>query len=163
MKCLNCGNEFEGREGAKYCSAKCRKAVQRKCDKSVTDISVTSQNVTDKPISVTEQIQAVPGKCWCCGESIPEGTVCCGPCAWSGRAKEKRNGRYPPLLTDRTQDQMESDLHSLTLTGGYETTESELADYKPDSQLKTGEYNHVSRPGDADYNGVCNNSKYNRI
>ncbi len=30
---------------------------------------------------------AVIPKCWCCGNVIPEGTVCCGPCAWSGRAK----------------------------------------------------------------------------
>lgn len=57
-------------------------------------------------------------KCWCCGNDIPGGTVCCGPCAWSGRAKEKRAGRYPPLLTDRTPKQMENDLHTLELTGG---------------------------------------------
>ncbi len=29
-------------------------------------------------------------KCWCCGNDIPVGTVCCGPCAWPGKAKAKR-------------------------------------------------------------------------
>ena len=34
-------------------------------------------------------------------------------------------------------------------------TESECEGYKPASELKPGEYNHVSKPSDADYNGVC--------
>ena len=34
-------------------------------------------------------------------------------------------------------------------------TESEREGYKPASELKPGEYNHISKLGDADYNGVC--------
>lgn len=125
-KCAYCGiNEVEGK--AKTCSSKCRKALSR---------SVTS--VTDNQCdgsSVTDHIQSIPGKCWCCGDDIGPGLVCCGPCAWSGRAKEKRAGRYPPLLTDRTPEQMERDLHSKELTGPIPVV--------------------VGVPGDEDYNGIC--------
>lgn len=33
-------------------------------------------------------------------------------------------------------------------------TESDREGYKPASELKPGEYNHVSKPGDADYDGI---------
>ena len=46
MKCIQCGNEFKARFGAKTCSAKCRQANRRKCDKSVT---AKCDNVTDSP------------------------------------------------------------------------------------------------------------------
>lgn len=47
MVCKQCNVEFEGRAGAKYCSAKCRKAASRvKCD----------INVTDEPILVTDNV-----------------------------------------------------------------------------------------------------------
>ena len=36
-------------------------------------------------------------KCWCCGEVLEwDVLVCCGPCAWSGKAKREREaGRGP--------------------------------------------------------------------
>jgi len=34
-------------------------------------------------------------------------------------------------------------------------TASERANYKPASELGKGEFNHVSKPGDADYDGIC--------
>jgi len=58
MICQECNNEFEGRQGAKYCSGRCRKAASRnKCDTSVTA-------VTDNPISVTpDNIEDVTDIC----------------------------------------------------------------------------------------------------
>jgi len=44
MKCKQCGNEFEGRADAKYCSAKCRVAANRN---------------TTEPIAVTESTAVV--------------------------------------------------------------------------------------------------------
>jgi len=34
-------------------------------------------------------------------------------------------------------------------------TDYEREHYKPASQLRPGQYNPVSKPGGADYNGVC--------
>jgi len=51
MQCINCNKTFEGRKDARCCSARCRKQLQRKRDKPVTDkpISVTQEKaVTDK-------------------------------------------------------------------------------------------------------------------
>ena len=104
-----------------------RKEAQRERTRRYRDKAkgVTSEGVTQGVTEAyrnksTSQISHLAiGVCWCCGNRIPDGTVCCGPCAWSGKAKAERAGRYPPLLTDRTPEQMETDLCSLTLTGGY--------------------------------------------
>ena len=48
MKCSNCGEEFEGRADAKYCSVKCRVSHHRISVTDVTDnLSVTEEDVTD--------------------------------------------------------------------------------------------------------------------
>jgi hypothetical protein len=55
MKCLHCKNAFEGRSGAKYCSAKCRKSANR--DKPVTDKPLSVTSVTDKSeADVTDKV-----------------------------------------------------------------------------------------------------------
>ncbi len=177
-KCLNCGLEVEQHDGKRnklYCNEACRKQYARKGQKQVDLMKseATARSVVDErqaigtkpyPDAISGQtnsghplpdvIVAIPGQCWCCGNDIGPGLVCCGPCAWSGKAKEKRAGRYPPLLTDRTPKQMEVDLRTPHLTG-YEMTATERANYKPADQLGKGEHNHVSKPGDADYDGVC--------
>ncbi|KKN78824.1 hypothetical protein LCGC14_0345960 [marine sediment metagenome] len=52
-----------------------------------------------------------PGHCWCCGNEIEPILVCCGPCAWSGRAKAKRAGAAPPRIGD------EPELHPSIVAG----------------------------------------------
>jgi len=163
-KCAYCGADVpqtEGKRAKLYCNDKCRMAFVRKA-------SITERKPLTKPLTnITEQkpIKATSGVCWCCGAEIPKGTVCCGPCAWSGRAE--RAGSYPPLLTDRTPEQMEIDLNSLTLTGDCQMTDYEREHYKPASELAKGEHNPVrpvSKPGqeriDAHYAGVCDDSRF---
>ena len=43
----------------------------------------------------------------------------------------------------------------MSLPSCCQLTESEREGYNPASELKPGEYNHVSKPGDDDYNGIC--------
>jgi len=117
MKCLNCGSEVaqtEGKRQRMYCNDACRVAFNRNARRT-NEQGITEQPLpnSSNPNTITEQA----GKCWCCGGDVQAGLVCCGPCAWSGKAKEERGGRYPPLLTSRTPTQMEADLHSKGLTG----------------------------------------------
>ncbi len=154
-ECEHCLAEYDAkRSTSRFCGPKCKQAFYR--NRIAEPVTLSPKRVTltqAKCVTVTE------GKCWCCGGSIQAGLVCCGPCAWSGKAKAKRAGAYPPLLTDRTPEQMETDLRSTRLTGGYTMTASERANYKPASELKPGEYNHVSKLGDEDYDGVCTEKK----
>lgn len=122
-ECEQCLTEYDAkRSTSRFCSPKCKQTFYRNRIKpAVTDnVTVTPESVTlsaEPDVTVTQSdgysSRGVSGKCWCCGDDTHPGLVCCGPCAWSGRAKEKRAGRYPPLLTDRTPAQMETDLHSL--------------------------------------------------
>lgn len=121
-KCLNCGGsvaQTEGKRTKLYCDEACRKAFKRKLGGPAIIGQNPLSDITGQPLP-DKQIKAVSGVCWCCGKDITDGfrlTICCGPCAWSGKAKAKRNGCFPPLLTDRTPKEMEIDLHSLTITG----------------------------------------------
>lgn len=134
-KCKQCRRDYEAkRSTSSYCSPKCKQEFYRNRMPKL----VTLRDA--KPVTVTK------GKCWCCNADIELGLVCCGPCAWSGKAAAKRAGAYPPLLTDRTPDQMEADLHTTKLTGGYQMTDYEREHYVPASQLKAGQYNPASKP-----------------
>ena len=155
-KCKQCGKEYEAKRSTSvYCSPKCKQAFYR--NRIPKDVTIEpSKSVTVTTLKVTTKPMAVKGRCWCCGKTIAPILVCCQECAWSGRAKAKRAGAYPPLLTDRTPKEMETDLHSLKFTN-YKMTDYEREHYKPTEQLlpatKTtrAEVNPVSKPGDEHY------------
>lgn len=156
-KCKQCGTEYEAkRSTSSYCGPKCKQEFYRnRIPKSVT-VSPESVTLRDaKSVTVTK------GKCWCCGATIAKILVCCQECAWSGRAAAKRAGAYPPLLTDRTPDQMHTDLHTLRPTGNHKMTVMERLFYRPASQLLSGQTNFVSLPGRACY-GVYDGRGYHR-
>lgn len=46
------------------------------------------------------------GICWCCGSDINMALTCCGPCAWTGKAKAKRAGREPPSIGQPAWEEM---------------------------------------------------------
>ena len=141
-KCMYCSEliESKGTKPKRYCSDRCRKAYKRRSEQ------------TDSQSKRTQQTDKVKGgTCWCCGKDIEPVLVCCQECAWSGKAAAKRAGTYPPLLTDRTPDQMELDIVTAKPTGDYQLTDYEQEQYRPVSQLQAGEYNPVSKPGDEHY------------
>jgi hypothetical protein len=140
MQCKQCGQDYKAkRNTSSYCSPKCKQEFYRNRIRPV----VTLRDA--KPVTVTK------GKCWCCGKDIAPILVCCQECAWSGKAAAKRAGAHPPLFTDRTPKEMETDLHTLKLTGDYKLTDYEREHYKPASQLLPGQVNPVSKPGDEHY------------
>lgn len=143
-ECEYCLGEYDAkRSTSRFCSPKCKQAFYRNRMFSVTDQSVTLKPI--EPVTVTR------GKCWCCGKAIEPILACCQECAWSGKAAAKRAGAYPPLLTDRTPKQMETDLNTLKLTGGYKLTDFERKHYKPVAELVPGQHNPISKPGDSHY------------
>ena len=146
-ECKYCRREYDAkRRTSLYCSPKCKQEFYRnRMSKPVTlsSKSVTLKNA--KPVTVTK------GKCWCCGIDIAPILVCCQECAWSGKAAAKRAGAYPPLLTSRTPNQMETDLHILRPTGDHKMTVMERLFYRPAHQLLPGETNFISLPGRACY------------
>ena len=141
-KCMYCSELVEsiGTKPKKYCSDRCRKAYKRRVEQ--TDKITNGRMQTDK---------VKGGTCWCCGATIAKILVCCQECAWSGKAAAKRASIYPPLLTDRTPGQMETDLHALRPTGNHRMTVMERLFYRPAHQLLPGETNFVSLPGRACY------------
>lgn len=142
VKCLYCGEEVtsEGTKPKKYCSDRCRMKYKR----------VELQ--TNRSNKRTEQTNKVEGgKCWCCGKSIHPKLVCCQECTWSGKVEAKRVGVYPPTLTDRTPKEMERDLQTPRVTGGYEMTVMEQLFYRPIDQLMPDQHNFVSKSGMACY------------
>ena len=142
-KCKQCGKEYKANGRSLYCSPACKQTFYRN-----RLINVTAHRVTiddNKPVTIAK------GKCWCCGKDIAPILVCCQDCAWSGKAAAKRAGVYPSLLTDRTPDQMETDLHTLRPTGNHRMTVMERLFYRPAHQLLPGETNFVSLPGRACY------------
>ena len=145
--CKKCGKGYEAnRSTSSYCSSKCKQEFYR--NRMTKPVTLRDA----KPVTVTS------GKCWCCGKDIEPILVCCQECAWSGKAAAKRAGSYPPLLTDRTPDQMETDLHALKLTGGYKLTDYEREHYKPASELDKVKFNPVSKPGDSHYESLSRTS-----
>lgn len=99
MKCLYCSVEHD-RKG-KYCSNSCKMKDYRRRNATVTvetlNVTVKDESVTVSDTVTQDVIQG--GICWCCGDSdIPVNTICCGPCAWSGKAKIKRAGRLPASI-----------------------------------------------------------------
>jgi hypothetical protein len=91
IKCLNCHKEVKQHDGKRnklYCNEACKKAYQRKAklvDNGTESIS-GQRNTT-----ITGQSLNNSGKCWCCGADLDHPKqVCCGPCAWSGKAATKR-------------------------------------------------------------------------
>jgi len=141
---MYCGVDVasEGTKPKLYCSDRCRKAYKRRAEQ--TDIQSKRTQQTDK-------VKGGQCQCWCCGVTIAPILVCCQECAWSGKAKAKRAGAYPPLLTDMTPDEMEDELHTLKLSKDYKLTDFEREHYKPASQLRPREFNPVSKPGDSHY------------
>lgn len=147
VKCLNCGLEVKQHEGKRnklYCNDACRKAYRRKAkmvevpERNIPGPTPIADTITgQKPLPDT--IQAIPGQCWCCGKDIGPGLVCCGPCAWSGKAKAKRAGCSPPALISRTTSQHE--YNSVGAVMGM--SGNDKYDYP------------ASKPGDADHEGVA--------
>ena len=144
--CKQCGKEYESkRSTSSYCSSKCRHEFYRNRMSNAKPIS----NANAKNVTLSNNAK-ISGTCWCCGKSIEPILVCCQECAWSGEAAVKRAGAYPPLLTDLTPGQMETDLHTLKLSSDYKMTDFEREHYRSANQLQ-GQYNPVSKPGDDDY------------
>lgn len=144
-----------------------RKASQRRRDKGMTQ-GITNQGmtVTDEPPNVipAEAIKKAAhrlrrGKDIKCFEDLHPGiqaTIIRDSTDKDGKLDEGEKSRrttiavsYQHLYPERYEPK------SAVLSGGYQLTASERANYKPASELKPGEYNHVSKPGDKDYVGVC--------
>ena len=81
-----------------------RRRAKQGITKGITSKGITESkpelNVIPEQEGITYKVpqQVKGGTCWCCGVSINKVTVCCGPCAWSGRAKAKRAGTAPPRI-----------------------------------------------------------------
>lgn len=141
--CKRCGVEYEAkRSTSQYCGDACRLTAYK-----------NAKQLRAERNAKVEEVETV-NTCRYCGAEIDHRLVCCMDCATSGKAEAARAGSYPPTLTDRTPNEMETDLHTATLTRGYELTEYEKQHYKPASQLASGQYNPVSKPGDVDYEGT---------
>lgn len=89
MKCVICETET-GSDKRRTCSGSCRAKAHRQRTRT-PDNEAHAEERTRPDDSVV-----VGGTCWCCGNEIHEALVCCGPCAWSGKAKAKRAGAAPP-------------------------------------------------------------------
>ena len=149
--CNQCGKEYEAkRSTSSYCSPKCKQEFYRNRAVTLIPKSVTVRG--------TKSVTVIKGKCWCCGKDVEPILVCCQECAWSGKASAKRAGAYPPLLTDQTPAQMETDLHTLKISDDYVMTDFEREHYRPANQLQ-GQYNPVSKPGDSHYEPMCKTTR----
>ena len=94
--CKQCGTEYNAKRSTSlYCGPKCKQEFYRNRMSEPVTLSPESVTVTDTgPVTVTEEI-VQGGTCWCCGKDIHEALVCCGDCAWSGKAKQVRAGAGP--------------------------------------------------------------------
>ena len=87
MNCIICETET-GSDKRRTCSGSCRAKAHRQRTRTPDIVAHT-----------VERTQLVKGGvCWCCGAEIESILVCCGSCAWSGRAKAKRAGVAPPRI-----------------------------------------------------------------
>ena len=136
-KCLQCGEEYESkRSTSEYCSIKCKSAFYRnrmKPDTVMLD-TLKSDTVTDLE------------KCRYCGIALRplqnprKYPGACYECAIKQPAKPVQPANEGHILASRP---------ALEFTG--KLTAFEREHYKPASELKPGEYNPVSKPGDEHY------------
>ena len=136
MYCEQCKDMFDGRAGAKYCSAKCRKAASRdKCDNVVTDKAVSVTDVTD-----TDK----------CDEALP----CAGP-----RPANYENLKIDPRLEKIYQDNKptnfgQPDCQCRMCVNNRKTGNRHIINhgqYKSIDELNEREINRVPLPSDVDY------------
>ena len=148
--CKQCNKDYQATGRSLYCSPACKQTFYRNRAANVTAkrVTIASKSVTMTTFKAIVTPATIKGRCWCCGATIAKILVCCQECAWSGRAAAKRAAAYPPLLTDRTPDQMHTDLHTLRPTN-HKMTVMERLFYRPASQLLPGQTNFVSLPGRA--------------
>lgn len=121
MECRQCGKEFEGRSDARYCSAKCRVTANRAKAESVTDKKAGPTCFEDLPADVQRTIESMA--------SSPE----------DKQVRTERALRYQMMFPSLYSKGI--DLSPIGLPTNYK-----IAD-----QLKPGEHNSVSKPGDLDY------------
>ena len=97
MKCKQCNNEYEAKRSTSlYCSPKCKQEFYRN---RMSEPVTLSEGCYATPVTLTQGEDVVQGgECWCCGKEIASILVCCGECAWSGKAKQQRAGRQPPVI-----------------------------------------------------------------
>jgi len=160
-KCLNCGKDVPQTPGKRvrlYCNEACKKAFQRKAK--------LSDNGT----------KAISGQHNGTGSEANKSIY--DKCDWSKLTRDEQEDRWARIKAA-----------GCVLTGGYQPTiADELpanfgqpdcqcmhcqqnrrskhprvinhGDYKLANELVANEINRVSLPGDVDYEGVCNDSKY---
>jgi len=137
QRCMQCLEPFEGRIDALYCSAKCRVTAKRNREKIVVTDNAKC-NMTFKDLSKRVQTEINGMTNWCKMKGIED----------DREARIKRAIHYQQLFSD-------SRSKSRRFTG--QMTDFEKANYKPVSELKPGQYNPVSKPGDFSYGPDGNN------
>ncbi|KKN47758.1 hypothetical protein LCGC14_0659920 [marine sediment metagenome] len=94
MNCIICKTET-GSDNRRTCSGSCRAKAHRLRTRTPDNVAhAVERTHTDTGI-------VKGGICWCCGSDINMALVCCGPCAWSGKAAAQRAGRAPVRIGDR--------------------------------------------------------------
>ena len=134
-KCSNCGKEYESKRiTSSYCGPKCKQEFYRNRMKDVTVTLVTAKET--KSVTVTD----VANPCKYCGKQLDFAILeCCSDCALKQPTKVSP-ARAGHILASRP---------ALEFTG--KLTDFEREHYKPASELKPGQYNPVSKPGDNHY------------
>ena len=140
-KCKQCGVEYEAkRSTSSYCSPKCKQEFYRNRINAKPETVTVKQN---KLVTVTK------GKCKYCGKQLNYTVlVCCYECSLKQPTKPALPAREGHILASRP---------ALEFTG--KLTDYERKHYKPASELKHGEFNSVSKPGDLDYEPQCETSR----
>jgi len=181
-KCLNCGKEFEAkRSTAKYCSAKCRKLAFQ---------TTATENANGNAKAVLELPTCVPNPVasrYVRGEPEYMKTIdillshtlaeldaaeVWVP-AWRRFAGEDRLVDGERAEIDTTPPTLEPsalpanfgqpDCQCMHCQQNRRSNHKRVlnhGEYKPAALLGKNEINRVSLPGDVDYQGVCNDSKY---
>ena len=133
--CKQCGKEYKPkRNTSSYCGSNCKQEFYRNRMKDVTVTLVTAKET--KSVTVT----GVTNPCKYCGKQLDFAILeCCYNCALKQptKASPAQDGH---ILASRP---------SLEFTG--KLTDFERERYKSASELKPGQYNPVSKPGDSHY------------
>ena len=138
-KCVQCGKEYIAkRSTSSYCSPKCKQEFYRnRMSKPVT----VRESVTLKPVTVTNL-----ELCQYCGELLPKLQ---NPRKYPGACYECAIKQPNKPVSPANEGHILASRPALEFTG--KMTAFEREHYKPASELKPGEYNPVSKPGDEHY------------
>ena len=158
-KCKNCGKEYEGKGRSEYCSNTCKQAFYRNRLKGIDDRNVTIaetkavtiESYEDLPLDVREEINRMTA--WCETRGVEDDRATRIKKALHYQKLFPGRGSEPPGFTGKMTGQsaeicpIPKDQRKPYINYGPYMTASELA-------VAGKKFNRVSKPGDADYDGI---------